>query len=51
MERQQLPDSLHFSILPQHIGQEQQLLDDLAAARDATWVNSITTAPIPNIWN
>jgi len=37
MERQQLPDSIHFSILPQHIGQEAKLLGDLAEATKAAW--------------
>ncbi len=32
MERQQLPDSLHMSILPQHARVCEQLLKDLAAA-------------------
>ncbi|XP_067935162.1 sphingosine-1-phosphate lyase-like isoform X2 [Watersipora subatra] len=37
MERQQLPDSIHFSILPQHIGQEKTLLESLSAACQASW--------------
>ncbi|KAF6018672.1 hypothetical protein EB796_023023 [Bugula neritina] len=37
MERQQLPDSLHFSILPQHIGQESKLISDLEAACKESW--------------
>lgn len=38
MERQQLPDSLHFSILPQHIGQESKLISDLEVACKESWV-------------
>ena len=41
MERQQLPDSIHFSVLPQHIGQEDKLLGDLADAAKAVWVSQI----------
>ena len=41
MERQQLPDSIHFSVLPQHIGQEDKLLGDLADAAKAVWVRII----------
>ena len=41
MERQQLPDSIHFSVLLQHIGQEDKLLGDLADAAKAVWVSKI----------
>jgi sphinganine-1-phosphate aldolase len=32
MERQQLPDSLHMSVLPQHVGKTAGLLADLRAS-------------------
>ena len=32
MERQQLPDTLHFSIMPQHVGKASILLNDLEDA-------------------
>ena len=32
MERQQLPDSLHMSVLPQHVGKTEGLLADLRAS-------------------
>ena len=34
MERQQLPDSLHMSILPQHVGKTDLLLKDLKESAD-----------------
>ncbi len=34
MERQQLPDSLHMSMMPQHVGETQQLVDDLRASAE-----------------
>ena len=32
MERQQLPDSLHMSVLPQHVGKTEGLIADLKAS-------------------
>ena len=46
MERNQLPDSLHCSILPHHINVVDKFLDDLEDATDYCRVIITTAKPV-----